>query len=994
MKQWLRIVTSRLRFKVLCAALSVVLIACVSGWIGLRYTNMVTASVTATTDVNLPLLTNAINASNAMHSLTNTAHNFLAACEAADGSHRLLLDDSMKGNFVAIEGLANFLAKVGIREFEVKVSSAKDELFHAINDLSTICDTRTTLQQQFDEQLRYANTSIDELDLALDRLTSDLEQRNSRASFTSGPSTSGNMGNPGNGDYATEAVLPALYQMKAKLAGIRGDLSHAHSNSSVRGDNPRIQHNKAAMEELAGDYQRVMSILRNKEHAPETGKIPELMEQLSDAVLGPVGIHDIWRRASLFHSGTVIPRMALTRADIALASALQGMEAEARSRYQQATDNISRITAEARWVVASVTGAGAVFLLLGGLLLSARLTRPIERLKDYVLQLRSSGELSQVMPAGLEKRQDEVGALAQSFNDLITDLSEARQRLLDESKANIRVQYERLSTAIESIPQGLCLVDANDRLLMLNNRFLTLYDLTSDQVQEGMQLRQVVAACIANGVKLTNSDNGKESPGPRSSFLREQQILNFRNERTIVVGTARTPEGGLVSVHEDITERRRQEERIAHLAHHDTLTGLANRRLFRNKFGRVLANLFKGQYKGQCVALLSLDLDQFKAVNDTLGHPVGDQLLVAVADRLRSCLREIDNVARLGGDEFAVLLTENPDTEEAAKVAIRIIRRIGLPYDIDGQQIVVGVSVGIAMAPLDGRDPDELMKCADMALYRAKREGRNSYWFFESEMDAQVQARRALELDLREAHETDAFELYYQPQVDIERHTIEGFEALLRWHHESRGFVSPADFIPIAEETGLIIPLGRWVLRQACQEAVAWPDNILVSVNISPVQFRAQTLLADVEEALSASGLPSSRLELEITEGILMQDTRATIDVLEALRQMGVHIAMDDFGTGYSSLSYIRKFNFDRIKIDQSFVRDVMVSDDSQAVVHAICRLCSGLGIESIAEGVETAQQLQFLEKEGCSQVQGFYFGKPMPASEALTKVRNEYTLQ
>lgn len=980
MRQSLQILTSRLRFKVLCAALGVVLIACISGWIGLRYTHTVTASVTAATEFNLPLLTNAINASNAMHSLTNMAQNLLVACDVADGSHRLLFNGSMKESFVAIEALAGFLSKAGIREYEVKVTSAKDELFHAINNLSTICDTRTTLQQQFEEQVRHATASITGLNQVLNELNADFEQQSSRVP--------GNSGNPGDEDYAIGPALQGLYQMKARLVEIGSGLAYAHSNSSVNSGNQQIQRNEAAMNELADDYQGIISILRNNGYASEIDRMSPLMEQLSGAVLGPGGVHDIWRRASLFHSGTVIPRMALTRAEIALTSALQGMEAEARRRYQQATDNIRDITTEARWVVASVTGIGAIVLLLGGLLLSARLTRPIEKLKEFVLQLRGSDELSQEMPPGLVERQDEVGALAQSFNDLITDLSEARQRLLDESKANIRVQYERLSTAIESIPQGLCLFDAKDRLLMRNSRFLTLYDLTPEQAREGVPLRQVAAACVANGTRLIDREDAEDNIQKRSGFLREQQILNFRGERTIVVGTARTPEGGLVSVHEDITERRRQEEKIAHLAHHDTLTGLANRRLFRNRFGRVLANL----EKKQSVALLYLDLDRFKTVNDTLGHPVGDQLLVAVAERLRSCLREIDKVARLGGDEFAILLTENPDAEEAARVSRRIIHKIGLPFDIDGQNIVVGVSVGIAMAPFDGKDPDKLMKCADMALYRAKREGRNTFWFFESEMDAKVQARRTLELDLREAMEANAFELYYQPQLGTEHHTIEGFEALIRWHHDSRGFVSPADFIPIAEETGLITTIGRWVLMQACQDAMAWPDSILVAVNISPIQFRADTLLADVGDALSASGLPPYRLELEITEGTLMQDTDTAIDTLEALRQMGIHISMDDFGTGYSSLSYIRKFNFDRIKIDQSFVHDVVTSSDSQAVVHAVCSLCSGLGIESIAEGVETDQQLMFLEKEGCSQVQGFYFGKPMPASEVLVLIGSEFS--
>ncbi len=992
MKQWLQVFTSRLRFKVFCAAITVAVIAFVSGWIGLSYTNTVATSVTSTTQINLPLLTNAINASNAMRSLTNRAHDLLVACEAADGSHRLLLNGSLKKDLTVIEGLATFLNEVGIREYEVKVRSALDELIHAIGNLSTICDTKAALQKQYEEQIQQATDSIVELNMLLDSLSSDFTQPLSSPTFEEGEGIREGRDKLSSSNYGIQNIWPvvqSLYLMKFQLGELVNGLIHSHSNNSVKSGNRQTQLHETAIQALTSEYQKIAPRLRDAGYLRESSNISEQLEQLSQAVVGPVGVHDIWRRANLFHSGTVIPRMELTRADIALASALQGMEMEARKRYQQATENTNRTITEARWVVAGVTSLVAVVLLLMGLFLSAQLTRPIERLKEFVLRLRKSEELTHDMPVGMLERRDEIGALAHSFNDLMVDLADARQRLLDESQAKIRTQFERLSAAIESIPQGMCLIDANDQLLMSNSRFLTLYDLTPDQVSVGTPLRDILMACTANGAKLINPDSKRDKPEGRLAFMNSQQIMNFRNERTIVVKTARTPEGGLVSIHEDITERRRQEEKITHLAHHDTLTGMANRRLFRDKFKRILADM-KPQ---QSVALLYMDLDQFKTVNDTLGHPVGDQLLVAVAERLCSCLREMDKVARLGGDEFAILLTDNPQTEDAARISSRIIHTVGLPYDIDGQNIVVGISVGIAMAPTDGKDPDKLMKCGDMALYRAKREGRNTYWFFEPEMDAQIQAKRALELDLRHAMEANELELYYQSQIGLERNNIEGFEALLRWKHKYRGFISPADFIPIAEETGLISRIGRWVLMQACNDAMQWPDNLLVAVNISPVQFRSETLMEDIEEALSSSGLAPHRLELEITEGILMEDTCSSIAILETLRGMGVHIAMDDFGTGYSSLSYIRKFNFDKIKIDRSFVHDVVYSRDSQAVVHAVCGLCSSLGVESIAEGVETAQQLQLLKKEGCSQVQGYYFAHPMPASEVLIKVKSELTI-
>lgn len=986
--------TSRLRFKVLSAAFSVVLITCVSGWIGLSYTNTVATSVTATTEINLPLLTNAINASNAMHNLSTMGRRLLEACEAADGSHRQLFGDTMTRDFAVIENLATFLNKVELRGYEVKVRSAKDELLHALKNLSTICDTRTTLQEQLDKQIKQTAATTTALNGILDSLSASFEKRLSRNSneprqkesvrSAGAPATSG------ESDYDVWFVLQALTRMKTRLDHLENDLSQSQSGSFVTSERRRIQLHETLINTLVSEYQKIAPILRKTGYTRASNDASSQIKLLSKAITGPVGIHDIWRRVSLFQSGTAIPRMALTRADIALASALRGIEMQARMLYQRATKDTHSAVAEARWVVASVTGLVALMLLVSGILLSARLTTPIERLKDYVIRLRRSNKLSQNMPEELMGRTDEIGALARSFDDLIADLSEARQRLVDESQAKIRTQFERLSAAIESIPQGLCLVDAEERLLMTNSRFLALYDLAPTQAREGMPIREVLAACGVNGAKLINRRYESDKPGRSFGLTLQQQILNFRNERTIVVKTAKTPEGGLVSVHEDITERRRQEEQITHLAHHDTLTGLANRKLFRDKFLRVLTNL----EESQCVALLYMDLDHFKLVNDTLGHPVGDQLLIAVADRLRSCLREVDKAARLGGDEFAILLTDSPRMEDASRISNRIIRTVGLPYDIDGQNIVVGISVGVAMAPEDGTDPDRLMKCADMALYRAKREGRNTYRFFEPEMDEQIQAKRALELDLRDAEAGKDLELYYQPQIGIPQNNVDTFEALLRWKHKERGFVSPVDFIPIAEETGLIGPIGRWVLMQACQDAMAWPESIAVAVNISPVQFRTDTLLPDVEAALSASGLPPHRLELEITESSLMQDTRATIEVLETLREMGVHIAMDDFGTGYSSLSYIRKFYFDRIKIDRSFVHDLTFSKDSRAVVHAVCGLCSALGIDSVAEGVETAQQYQILKTQGCSKVQGYYFAAPMPASETLLKLKSELNIR
>jgi diguanylate cyclase (GGDEF)-like protein len=378
-----------------------------------------------------------------------------------------------------------------------------------------------------------------------------------------------------------------------------------------------------------------------------------------------------------------------------------------------------------------------------------------------------------------------------------------------------------------------------------------------------------------------------------------------------------------------------------------------------------------------------LDLDHFKDINDTLGHSVGDALLRAVSQRLRDLVTEKDLVSRTGGDEFSIVqsATEQP-VAAAAELAARIVETLGVPFDLGNHHVIVGASVGIAIGPDDGKDADQLLKNADMALYRAKDDGRGGYHFFEPEMDAKAQARRTLELDLRKAVAAGEFELYYQPVVNLTENKVSGFEALLRWNSPTRGRVSPDKFIPLAEDTGLIVPIGEWVIRQACAEAMRWPDDLRVAVNVSPVQFRNRSLISAVISALAAAGLRSDRLELEITESTLMHNNDAILAMLHQLRGMGVRISMDDFGTGYSSLSYLRSFPFDKIKIDQSFVRDLIAKPDSIAIIRAVSGLGRSFGMTTTAEGVETDEQLQQMRAEGCTEVQGFLYGKPMPATE------------
>jgi diguanylate cyclase (GGDEF)-like protein/PAS domain S-box-containing protein len=540
-------------------------------------------------------------------------------------------------------------------------------------------------------------------------------------------------------------------------------------------------------------------------------------------------------------------------------------------------------------------------------------------------------------------------------------------------------QKELLDAALENMSQGLCMFDADGRILLFNEHYLRMMG-RGDLKLEGRLLSDVLHELKAFGRWDGDPD---EFVGNLINEAREG-----RSTTNIVVQSARSIRivhqpmqggGGWVATFEDITEWQRAQAQITHMARHDALTNLPNRTLFREQLEQAL-RLAK---RGNKLAVLCLDLDHFKDINDSLGHPIGDALLMEVGRRLASCIREGDTVSRLGGDEFAIVqLCGSDDANPAVLLASRIVEEISAPYDVGGHQLVIGVSVGISLAPDDGRNPDELLKKADLALYRAKADGRGTYRFFEAGMDARAQARRLLELDMRAALPRGEFEMHYQPIRDVAAETIVACEALVRWRHPMRGLIPPGNFIPLAEETGLIIQIGEWVLRTACRDAAAWPNDIGVAVNLSPVQFKNPNLVLQVMNALAQSGLPAHRLELEITESVLLQNSEATLLTLHALRGNGVRISLDDFGTGYSSLSYLRSFPFDKIKIDRSFVEDVTSREDSLAIVRAVAGLGRSLGIATTAEGVETIAQLDVLRREGCTQAQGYLFSKPCPAAE------------
>lgn len=535
----------------------------------------------------------------------------------------------------------------------------------------------------------------------------------------------------------------------------------------------------------------------------------------------------------------------------------------------------------------------------------------------------------------------------------------------------------RFDTALNNMPHGLCMFDADRRLLVANKRLIELLDLPPGLSINGMTARQLMTESVGTGkapnldVEMFISDFEAHLSGLTGSIF-----VEIRDSQTLALTTQRMENGGSVVIVEDITERRNAEARIHHLAHYDALTDLPNRTFFHDELNRMLAAM----RRTGPLAILFVDLDEFKQVNDTLGHPRGDELLRAVAARLRGLMRKTDLVARFGGDEFILLQTPIRSSSEAAELADRIVGALSAPYQVDGHQVIIGASIGIAMAPRDGIDADFLLRNADMALYHAKSGGRGASRFFEPEMDARAQARRALELDLRKALAEGEFELFYQPLLNLRTMRITTCEALIRWRHPQRGMVPPMEFIPVAEDMGLIVEIGDWVMRQACLECAQWPDDVRVAVNLSPIQFRRDNLKTVVTQALVQAKLPANRLEVEITESVLLQDVKKAREMLEELAAVGVRICLDDFGTGYSGLSYLNSFPLHKIKIDRSFLRGLEAGGRSLTLLRGVANLSAALGMTVTVEGVETEAQLATLVAEpSVDEAQGYLFSVPIP---------------
>jgi diguanylate cyclase (GGDEF)-like protein len=562
------------------------------------------------------------------------------------------------------------------------------------------------------------------------------------------------------------------------------------------------------------------------------------------------------------------------------------------------------------------------------------------------------------------------------------DVTERRrmEAALSRSNRELEEQNRRFDTAMNNISQGLCFFDGNQRLIVCNQRYVQMYRLPEDSVRPGITLREIVEHRFKAGScpEMTATQYLAWRDNIAVSNKASDSTVKLTDGRTFAIHHEPMPDGGWVATHQDITEQCVAEARIAHMAQHDALTGLPNRVLFNGRLEQALTHTGR-----EIVAAHLFDLDNFKTVNDTLGHPAGDKLLQMVADRVSSVVRETDTIARMGGDEFAIVQVALSDPIDATLLAHRVIARVSEPYEIEGHQVMIGASVGIAIGRQgDNATAEQLVRNADLALYRAKGDGRGTFCIFEPEMDAQMQGRRELEQDMRKALAAGEFELYYQPLVDIASNQITGFEALMRWRHPEKGVIEPSAFIPLAEEIGLIIPMGEWAIRDACATVARWPAHLKVAVNLSPVQFRSPGLLRTITGALAASTLAPDRLELEITESALLHDIEAALAALYEIRDLGVRIAMDDFGTGYSSLSHLQSFPFDRIKIDRSFVNDIVESASSLNIVRAVTSLARSLGMGATAEGVETAEQRATLQSEGCTEMQGFLFSQPLPARE------------
>jgi diguanylate cyclase (GGDEF)-like protein len=680
-----------------------------------------------------------------------------------------------------------------------------------------------------------------------------------------------------------------------------------------------------------------------------------------------LALDDFASAAGLF-SREAVPRLDAAAGKIGAMLEKARRQSESVLQRGQSVYRIGLVNLIVGFVVALAFLVAAVWWI------ARNVTEPILR-ASRVLNRLSAGDREVDISKEDGERRDEIGGLFAAVEDYRRSL-ERGERL----KGEAELEKLRFEMAVKNMPLGLSMFDADRRLIICNSRFIEMYGLPPEFARPGTPVRDIVRQSAVRG-QVPEHDTEPIVEGLEAiirlgtSFT---ETINIGNGHQVRIIQHAMEDGGWLSIHEDVTEQKQAEARIAHMIRHDALTGSPNRLLLRETTQEALAAI-KG---GGRFAMVVFDIDDFKSINDTLGNVVGDRFLKSIADNLRRQLGPGDLLARIGGDAFAIVQRAGDQPAAAARLTQSIAEIVGESFSLEGRPVPARASIGVAIAPKDGGDPDRLLQAAELALHRAKAEGRGRVCFFEPDMDAATRARRDLELDLREALRRGEFELYYQPIARFEGREIVGCEALLRWRNPARGLVMPEAFISVCEETGLIVPIGAWALKQACSDAAGWPEQMRVAVNLSAAQFRSESLLPTVIGALAATGLPARRLELEITESTLLADNQTTLSIVNQLRALGVRIVLDDFGTGYSSLNYLRLFPIDKIKIDRSFVHDLSDDEGSLAIIRAVAGLSSSLGMTTTAEGVETEAQFERLRKEGFTEAQGYLIGRPVTAAE------------
>jgi diguanylate cyclase (GGDEF)-like protein/PAS domain S-box-containing protein len=882
----------------------------------------------------------------------------------------------------------------------------------AVNDLKTKrAELAVTLNRlrgaRLDEQvMARLKISVDESEQNADALAAAIANKLAAAKRRQALGMGALAANRTLREQLAPIVDDAGFDLLSGLEALAEDHEHdarPHALSSV---SARQAADLQALADLRAEANRVIGILTEVSLTPRIDQLPPLRDQFAASVdrsreaAAALSDSEVSNRLSgalekLLDFGAEGEGIFDARRDeLALAAEVARLVVAGQQRQAALAEDVQRVvdTVMSKTTLDVASSRAAIInsqsllvvLIATSVLLATTLAwiyvghgllRRLAELGDSILAL-AGGDLEVAIP---HEGADELSRMANAVEVFKQHAIQARELESDKERgriADLRRREASFRLLFESNPVPMWLFDQKTlRFLSVNKAAIAHYGYASEQFL-AMSVVDVIAPADRERFAKQAGDSGA---------LGEQHWRQVKASGALIDVVVYSQDleyegvAAALAANIDVTERKLAEARVAHMAHHDPLTDLANRVLFRERLNAALSRIERT--KG-IVAVLCIDLDRFKEVNDTLGHPVGDALLSSVAERLKACVRSSDTVSRFGGDEFAIVQDGASDPKEVGALAARLLERINRPYRLDGRDVVVSASIGVAIAPNDALDSDALLKHADIALYRAKADGRSNFRFFEAEMDLRLQSRRDLETALRSALANNELELHYQPLVDLHTNEVTGFEALLRWNHPERGAVSPSEFIPIAEESGLIGALGEWVLHEACTEAATWPTDLTVAINLSPIQFSSGNLVAIIINALGASGLSARRLELEITESVLLHENEHNLTALRQLHDIGARISLDDFGTGYSSLSYLRSFPFDKIKIDRSFVNEIGENADCRTIVRAIAELASGLRMVTTAEGVESFDQLERVRAEGCIEAQGFIFSQPMQSSK------------